>query len=327
MSNRRDVLYICILLLTVVVIPLMIKNEYRLSILVLIGLNTILALGLNLLMGYAGQISLGHAAFYGIGAYTSAILTTTYKWNPILAAAIAILVVTIVAILVGIPALRLKGQYLAMATLGFGIIVFILFRELSGLTGGASGFMGIPRLTVLGFTLNEEVEYFYLVWTFVIIAIIVSNNIVNSRIGRALRAIHTSEIASGTLGIDIQRYKLKVFILSAIFASVAGSLYAHYIRLVSPGSFGFHKSIVLVTMVVVGGMASIWGSIFGAALLTTLPYFLNYLGKDVLTSLGGYDIVEIEIIVYGLILMLIMIFMPEGLTRGVVDRIKGRFSR
>ncbi len=142
----------------------------------------------------------------------------------------------------------------------------------------------------------------------------VSSNIVNSRVGRALKAVHTSEVAAATLGINIQGYKLSIFVISALFASVAGSLFAHVMNFISPGSFGFNFSIVLVTMVVVGGMASIWGSIFGASVLTFLPLSLTVLE-------------EFDIVVYGAILMVIMIVMPEGLTRGIIDRIRGRIRR
>ncbi len=321
MSQKRDTLYVGILVITIILLPLFLRNDYYLSVLVIIGLNTILVLGLNLLMGYAGQISLGHAAFYGLGAYTSGILTRgitvfgeTYQFNPILAAVIALILVTMVALIVGIPALRLRGYNLAMATLGFGIVVYILFKELKGLTDGPSGMVGIPNLSAFGFTFDTDLKYYFLVWVFVVLILIISRNIVNSRVGRALRAIHTSEVAASTLGVDIQRYKLMIFIISAIFSSVAGSLYAHFINFVSPSSFGFHFSIILVTMVVIGGMASIWGSIFGASVLTLMPEFL--------TVFEDYDI-----IIYGLILMLIMIFMPEGMTRGVVDRIKGKLAR
>lgn len=321
MSHKRDTIYVGILVIAVLLLPLFLRNDYYLSVLVIIGLNTILVLGLNLLMGYAGQISLGHAAFFGLGAYTSGILTRgiavlgeSYQFHPVTAAILAIVLVTIVALAVGIPALRLRGYNLAMATLGFGIVVYILFKEVKVLTDGPSGMRGIPDLTAFGFTFDTDLKYYFLVWAFVVLILVISRNIVNSRVGRALRAIHTSEVAASTLGVDIQRYKLMVFIISAIYSSIAGSLYAHFINFVGPSSFGFHFSIILVTMVVIGGMASIWGSIFGASVLTLMP--------EVLTVFEDYDI-----IIYGLILMLIMIFMPEGLTRGVVDRIKGRMAR
>ncbi len=314
MRINRDILYLATLIATVALLPVFFSSNYYLSVLVTIGLNTILVLGLNLLMGYAGQLSLGHAAFYGLGAYVSGILTATYGVHSIPAAVIAVALVGLVALIVGIPSLKLRGQYLAMATLGFGIIIYIVLKEMGWLTGGPSGLTGIPKLSIFGFTFDNDLKKYYLVWAVAMGVLIISNNIVKSRVGRALRAIHTSEIAAASVGIDIKRYKLIVFIISAMLASIAGSLFAHIMNFISPSSFGFNVSIVLVTMVVVGGMASIWGSIFGASVLTLLPM-----------SLSLFE--EFDIIIYGAILMAIMIVMPEGLTRGVVDRIKRRFAR
>ncbi|MFW6334353.1 MAG: branched-chain amino acid ABC transporter permease, partial [Desulfosalsimonas sp.] len=270
------------------------------------GLNTILALSLNMLMGYAGQISLGHAAFYGIGAYATAVLTATYQIPPLLALPAAVAAAMAVAWIVGMPTLRLTGYYLGMGTLGFGMIVHIIFREWDSVTGGASGFAGIPPLTAGPFTFDSEKQYFFIVWTVVLLAIIMCRRIIDSRVGRALRAIHDGEHAAAAVGINTGKLKLQVFVLSAGMAAVAGFLYAHMIYFVSPGTFGFLASIRIVTMVVIGGMASIWGSLFGASLLTLLPEWLHAFS-------------EFEMLVYGLILMTVMIFLPRGLTRGVLD--------
>ena len=287
-------------------LPLAGANPYYLNVMIFIGIHTLIVVGLNLLMGYAGQISLGHAAFFGLGAYTSGILTATYQMSPWPAMLLAVVFTVLVALLVGMPSLKLTGYYLAMATLGFGIIVYICFKELVGLTGGPSGLVGIPLLRIGSITLVEPKHYYYLVWGVTLGAIAISLNIVDSRMGRALRAIHDSEAAARASGISTARLKIWVFALSAVYASVAGSLYAHFITFISPSSFDFMFSIKLVTMVVVGGMASIWGAVFGAATLTLLP--------EVLTVFHDYDIV-----LFGLILMVVMIFMPQGLTRGVLD--------
>jgi branched-chain amino acid transport system permease protein len=219
---------------------------------------------------------------------------------------LAVVLTVAVALLVGVPALKLSGYYLAMATLGFGIIVYICFKELVWLTGGPSGFVGIPKLSIGTMVLDEPGAYYFLVWGITLGAIAVSLNIVDSRVGRALRAIHDSEPAARASGIHTARLKIWVFVVSAIYASVAGSLYAHFITFISPSSFDFMFSIKLVTMVVVGGMASIWGAVFGAATLTVLP--------EVLAVFHDFDIV-----IFGLILMVVMIFMPQGLTRGALD--------
>ena len=289
-----------------VALPLAVSNNYVLSILVFIGIHTILALGLNMLMGYAGQISLGHAAFYGVGAYTTAILTTTLKWSPWLGMIGAVLVTGLVAYLIGTPTLKLRGHYLAMATLGFGVIVKIVFAQWTLFTGGTSGITGLPPLSIRGVELVDDRQYYYLVWFFVILLIWLSYNIVESRVGRALRAVHTSEIAATSVGVDTAKYKIQVFVLSGMYCGLAGALYAHYVRFVNPDPFGFMFSIELVVMVVIGGMASIWGAIAGAGTITLL--------SQVLRPFEDY-----EVLAFGLILVLVMIYMPAGLTRTSVE--------
>ncbi|HBY94304.1 MAG: branched-chain amino acid ABC transporter permease [Ardenticatenaceae bacterium] len=304
----RETLGLLAFILVVAALPLAVRSPYLLSILIFIGLHAILTIGLALLMGYAGQISLGHAGFYGLGAYISAILTATYGINPWLALVAAAFLTTAFAFVVSGPILRLKGHYLAMATLALGLILYIAFNELIQLTGGPSGLSGIPYLSVAGFTFNRDVEYYYVVWTATLAILVVSLNIVNSRPGRALRALHASEVAAETLGVDTARSKVLVFTLSALYASLAGSLYAHYLTFVNPAPFGFQLSIELVVMAVVGGLASVWGAVFGAAIITALAQVIQAVLPHLLGRSGG----EIEIVAFGLILMVVMIFMPEG---------------
>jgi branched-chain amino acid transport system permease protein len=308
MNDRRtrDRIYYIIFLVIIIVTGTVLKNPYYLQVLTFIGINTLLALGLNMLMGYAGQISLGHAAFYGIGAYGTAILTVHHNLNPWIAMPIAIAAAMLVAYVVGIPTLKLSGYYLGMGTLGFGMIVNILFREWSSVTGGASGFIGIPPLELGPFSFTSNTNYFFLVWGFVLINFIICHRVIDSRIGRALRSIHDGERAAAAVGVDTKKLKLQVFVLSAAISALAGFLYAHMVYFISPGTFSFIASIRMVTMVVIGGMASIWGSLLGASLLTLLPEWLHAFS-------------EFEMIVYGLILMLVMIFLPKGLTRGLLD--------
>lgn len=301
---KEDIFSVLGFILFLLVIPRILTNDYYINTLTLSFTHAIIAVGLNLLMGYTGQISLGHAAFYGIAAYTSAILSTTYSL-PIPAGMIAgILVSGVIAYLIGIPALKLKGHYLAMATLGFGVIVYIFFNETIGITGGPSGFTGVPRLNIFGYKFESDRSYYYLVSLVLAGVVFLSLNLIRSRIGRALRAIHTSETASQVAGIDIAKYKVFVFVLSALFAGLAGVLYAHNIAFVSPSSFGFNFSIELVTMVVLGGMANVWGAVIGAFFLTVLPEFLRIFEN-------------IEILLYGAILIIFMIFMPEGIAGGI----------
>jgi len=290
----------------VVAAGLLISNPYHLQVLTFIGIYTLLTLGLNMLMGYAGQISLGHAAFYGLGAYSTGILTVHFGWSPWLTLPASILLTAAVAYLVALPILKLHGYYLGMGTLGFGMIVFIFFREWSRFTGGDSGLVGIPALALGPVDLSSRTAYFFLVWGTVLAGFEVCGRIVNSRVGRALRAIHDSEQAAAAMGIDTSRMKVHVFVLSAVFAAVAGFLYAHMINFISPNSFDFMTSVRMVTMVVIGGMASIWGSVLGASVITLLPQWLHVF-------------MDYEMLVYGLILMLIMIFIPQGLVRGITE--------
>lgn len=305
LQNRRS-FELALFVFLIILVGTVVKDPYYLNVLIFIGINSILTVGLNLLMGYAGQISLGHAAFFGIGAYTSGILTATYHWSPWPAMLLAVIATVVIAVIIGIPSLRLTGYYLAMATLGFGIIVYILFREMGSITGGASGLAGIPPLSIGKWSLNTGQDYYFLVCGVLFLVILFSLNLVDSQVGRAFKAIHDSEIAALTLGINTPTLKLKVFVLSAVYASLGGSLYAHYVTFISPSSFGFIFSIKLVTMVVVGGMASVWGALFGAATITLLP--------EVLHIFAEYDV-----LVFGLILILVMIFLPKGLTCGLLE--------
>lgn len=307
--GRKNILSLLILAGVILALPLGLGNSYYLNVLVFVGIYSLITIGLSLLMGYTGQISLGHAAFFGLGAYTSGVLSTKFGVSPWLALLAAIFVTGGIAFLIAAPALKLKGHYLAMATLAFGYIVFIVFNQASSLTGGPSGFGQIPRFRLGNFLLRSDVHYYYLVWSLVIVVLLVSLNIIHSRVGRALRSIHEGELTANIMGVNTAKYKIQVFVLSAVYASLAGSLYAHFITFLNPTPFGFHFSIVLVAMVAVGGMASVWGAMIGAALLTILPEYLR--------AFHDYDI-----LIYGSILLLIMMFLPQGLFAGILSLIK-----
>ncbi len=297
-----------------------------------IGILTIVVVGLNLLMGYAGQVSLGQAGFYALGAYASGILTTLATrhkvlvgvadtwWWPWLAMVAGVALTGGFAYLVGKPILRLKGNYLAMATLGLGVIIYILGSQFPTLTGGHDGLTGVPRLRIGALVLWPIQRYYFLVWGAVIAVIVIALNIVNSRIGRALRAIHTGEVAANTCGVDTERYKVQVLVVSAMFAGLAGSLYAHFQSAVSPSPFRFSASVELVVMAAIGGLASIWGAPLGVGIVFILNDLLQSQIENLLHVRGG----EYELIVYGLILILIMIFLPEGLTAGGMNWVRRR---
>ena len=305
MSNIQVLKYV-LFALAICAAGMGLSSAYYQQLLTFIGINTLLALGLNMLMGYAGQISLGHAAFYGLGAYAAGVLAVHWGLPPWLTLAAALAITALIAYLIALPLLKLTGFYLGMGTLGFGMLGFIVFRECSSLTGGDSGLVGIPTLAFGPVSFASGRSYLFLVWGVVLACFIVCERIVDSRVGRALRAVHDSEHAASAMGVNTGALKIHVFVLSALFAALAGFLYAHCVSFISPNSFDFLVSVRIVTMVVIGGMSSIWGSLLGACVLTLLPEWLHVF-------------TEYEMVVYGLILVGIMIVLPQGLTRGLLD--------
>lgn len=282
-----------------------------------IGINTIVVVGLCLLMGYTGQVSLGQAAYFGIGAYFSGYLSKLYGVNPWLGMIIAAIATGSFAYIIGYPIFRLKGNYLAMATLAVGLIMVVFFKQWDLHTGNAEGLSAIPFLSIGGFAFDNPFRRYFLVWAFCLVILLVSQNIVRSRTGRALRAIHGSESAAESIGINVSRFKIKVFVLSAVYASLAGSLYAHHQCYISPQPFDFLPSVKLVVMAVIGGLASVWGPIFGAGVITLLS-------DELLIRLTqiSHKLTNIDIVIYGLILVLVMIFMPDGLFIALKSGIK-----
>ena len=290
-------LYIVIAILAV--LPMVLPNSFYLDLAIRMAINAVIVLGLNLLIGFAGQISLGHAGFLGIGAYASAVLPTHFGWHPLLAMGAGAVATGLLAALVARPIFKLKGNYLAMATLGLGIILNIAFRNEATWTGGPDG-MPVPAFALFGFELSNDKQWYWVVAILLSVSVWASLNLIDSPFGRALRALHGSEVASRVVGVDVVRYKVAIFVMSAVFASLMGSVTAHYVGFVSPNFADFFHSIELVTMVVIGGMASVYGSLVGAVLLTALP--------QALATFEGW-----ETVVFGAILMGCMIFLPKGL--------------
>ena len=295
-ASRRS---LAALAIVAALLPLALPNAYTYEIAILVGINAIACVGLNILIGYAGQISLGHAGFFGLGAYASALLASRYGWPALISLPVATLAVAALAWLVGRPILRLRGHYLAMGTLGLGIIVSIVLATEDRVTGGPDG-MAVPPVTAFGFAITGEKTWYWIVAAVLVGCVWLAQNLIESPRGRALRALHGSEVAAGAAGIDAARHKLHAFVLSAVFAAFAGGLAAHYAGFITPAKASFLHSIELVTMVVFGGMASTLGAVVGAALLTTLP--------QLLTTLKEYEMVTL-----GAVMMLTMIAMPRGL--------------
>jgi branched-chain amino acid transport system permease protein len=296
----------------IALLPATFPNDYYYEIAIIVALNAIVCVGLNLLIGYTGQISLGHAGFYALGAYGSAILSAQHGWPVWASMPAAVVAVGVLAFIVGRPTLRLKGHYLAMATLGLGVIISIVLVNEERITGGPDG-MAVPPLELFGQALRGERLWYAIVGVALWLTVWLALNLVHSPVGRALRALHGSEVAAETLGIASARWKLRVFVISALIAAAAGALTAHHAGFITPTKASFLHSVELVIMVVFGGMASIYGAVVGAALLTLLP--------QVLTALKDY-----EMMVFGAVLILTMIFFPRGIVPTLARRL-GRWRR
>lgn len=310
-SARRRALLLVAAAMIVAALPAVVPSRYVLSTLVFVALHALAALGLSLVMGFAGQVSLGQAAFFAIGAYVSGVLTATHGWNGWVALALATAAGAVTALAVGGPIFRLSGLLLAMATLGFGIIVYYVLVNWSDVTGGPSGLTGIPPLAIGGFRFDTDARVFRLAWGALLLVLWLTGNLVDSRVGRALRAVAASEAAAEAAGIHAARLKLGVFALAGAITALAGGLYAHYVAFINPSPFGFAYSVELVVMVVLGGVASLWGAVLGAAAVVVLVEILRAALPALTASHGA---AEYEIVVFGLILMVFMIFLPAGLS-------------
>jgi branched-chain amino acid transport system permease protein len=301
---------LAVLALVLALAPLGFPNTYVYDVAVNAMFNAILCVGLNLLIGYAGQISLGHAGFFALGAYGSALLTSRFGLPAPLALLASAAGVGLLAFAVGRPILKLKGHYLAMATLGIGIIIHIVLKTEAKVTGGPDG-LSVDNFGLLGLVISGDRMWYWAAAILLVLAVWLALNLIDSPMGRALRAVHGSEVGAEVVGVDTARYKVLVFVVSAVFASVVGSLFAHKNGFITPDIASFFHSIELVTMVVLGGMASTFGAVIGAVILTLLP--------QLLAAIEDY-----EAIVLGGIMMGTMIFMPKGLLPSLLKLLKRR---
>jgi branched-chain amino acid transport system permease protein len=275
-------------------------GDYLTGVLVDAAVYTIIAVGLNLFMGYTGQISFGHNAFAAIGGYTSAILTTKLALPTLLTIPIAAILAAAMAVVIGYPTLRLRGHYLAMATLALGLITFEVALQWRSLTGGSFGIAAIPPLGVGHWELFSTLEFYYVYWAIALVVVWISYRIRYSRVGYALRSVAGNEDAARALGIDVARYKLLAFVVSAVLASLGGSLYAHHVTYISPEVFGLYMVILLFTMLFVGGIGTTFGPLLGAVTISLLPEMLRQFN-------------EMRELLYGGLLLLILLFAPRGL--------------
>jgi len=295
-------------------LPAAVSSAYVMTVLNIIGLYVIVTLGL-ILLGSSGQISLSQAAFYGLGAYASALMSKDLGWSPWATIPLAIVLVAGAAYVVGLPTLRLAEHFFVLATLGVGIIVNVLMVQLVSLTGGASGLRDIPGLEIAGVRLATDRQFYYLIWALAFAALLLARNVTSHRTGRALRAILGSEVGAAALGVEVSRYRMHVFVLGAAYAALAGALYAHYIRFISPSPFSLYASLFFLIMAVVGGLTNIWGGLLGAAAVTILDQGIRAELPRILPRVGG----EYQTAIYGLLLVVIMIFFPSGIVRGALD--------
>lgn len=301
--------------------PFLTDDRYLLKVLIFVGVNVIVIAGLALLFGHAGQISLGHAAFVGIGAYTSAYLTTAAGLPWLVGVAAGTALAAAAGLLLALPSLRLKGHYLAMATLGFNEIVYVLFRELRGITGGNDGLGGIPFPQIGGIRIDSPAGVYLLVWGIALLVVVMTANIARSRPGRSMLAIHGTETGAVACGVDTVRLKVQTFALSAGLAGLAGTLYAHAVGFIAPTTFALDQSVIYVAMVVVGGTASIAGPVIATVALTLLPYadaLIPGLGKEAVAFLQDW-----EADLYGAVMIAVVILMPAG----VAGLLKARARR
>ncbi len=310
----RNPLALLLMAAVAAIVPFVLGNDYLLLLFNVMALNAIVVLGLNLLISATGQVSLGHAAFYGMGAYISAIASTTWQWPLIFSFLFCMAFIAAASFLLAMPTLRLEGHYLVMATLGFNIIVSILLGQLEGLTGGPSGFPGIPKLHLASFTINTDREFYFFIWGIFFVLLALTLNLSESRIGRAFHATHHKELTAKALGIPTYRYKVIAFVLSALYAAIAGFCYAHYVTFISPKTFDIFYSVQVVTMVAVGGMGNFWGGLAGTALLTSLPELLHHFE-------------DLYVLLYGLILMGVLVFCPRGLLPALYSLYQRVFER
>jgi branched-chain amino acid transport system permease protein len=292
----------------IVVLPgLVLPSAFYYRIGALVFISALSVVGLNLLMGYAGQVSLGHAGPFAIGAYGTAVLPAQFGWDPLIGALIGIAAAGVIAFATGRPILRLKGHYLAVATLGLGMLITMVLNAEVWITGGPDG-MAVARAAVFGVRLRSPEVWYWISGMVLVGGVAAAVNLLDSPTGRALRALHDSEVAAEVLGIDAARYKLFVYVASSVYASVAGALLALLNGHITPDAGSFLRSVEFVTMAVIGGLGSILGSIVGAALLVILPQLLTVFH-------------EYEVLVLGVIIILFMIFMREGIVPAVAARL------
>jgi branched-chain amino acid transport system permease protein len=292
-----------LLLLLLAAVPPFLPNPYHVQVLVFIGIYVILALSLNLLNGYVGLLSIGHAAFYAVGAYSSAKLTLVLDLPWVAALLGSGAIAGFFGYLVAKPTLKLSGIYLTLVTLGFNMILFLVLQNWMGFTNGPLGIMDIPFPSVFGYEIRSRLEYYYLILALAVLTVVSMHRLMTCRFGRALTAIRENELAAEATGVHTTRYKVQAFVLAAFYAGIAGSFYAHFMHYISPDSFTINESFILLAMLAFGGQGNLVGPAVGAAALVLVP--------EVFRPLQEY-----RMFVYGGILIVMMLVRRQGLLGG-----------
>ncbi|MCF8108692.1 MAG: branched-chain amino acid ABC transporter permease [Desulfohalobiaceae bacterium] len=302
-----------------------VANQYLLYIANMIGFAVIGAVGLNLLTGFTGQISLGHAAFIGIGGYTSAILVTRLGFSFWLSIPFAGLVAAAAGLVIGIPSLRVKGLYLCIATLAAQFIFEFIFVHWESMTNGITG-INVPPPAIGGFEFDTEKRFYWITLVVVILAVIYARNLVRSRMGRAFMAIRDRDLSAEIIGINIFRYKLSAFAISSFYAGVVGALWISYLKVITPEHFPLLLSIEYLAMIIVGGLGSVLGAIFGGIFMTLVPEILTFLAGIVKSILPGREAIfePLKNVIFGMLIILFLIFEPRGLAE-IWNRVKSFF--
>ncbi|UZJ80540.1 branched-chain amino acid ABC transporter permease [Fictibacillus sp. KU28468] len=312
MNRNRILFWTCILVGIICVLSsLYLQNLYILRVAVFAVIAAMLAVSVNLLVGYTGQVSLGQAGFYGIGAYTVGVLTTQWHWSFWLALLAAFILTSLTGLILGLPTTQLKGHFLGIATLGFGIIVNVIFNNWTSLTGGPNGIRGIAPPELFGISLQYENYFLGFSLFCLMVVVLLVHLVVNSAIGRAWKCIRHDEISAQVSGINVYGYKLMAFSLSGGIAGIAGGLYAGFMTFISPETFDLNQSITIITTAILGGPGTLFGPLVGAGVLTVLSESLRALN-------------ELRLIIYGAILVTVIVFLPEGIYPFISKKLRKR---
>jgi len=287
-------------LIVLALLPAIVQSDYVRRIIAMIFIYAILAMSLNLIAGINGQLSLGHAAFYGIGAYTSALLSLQFQWPFLATFLVATAAAALFGFLLGVPCLRLSGDYLCIVTIGFAEILRLIFQNWVGLTRGPMGLPGIPRISFFSFKLTTDLQYDYFFLIIMVLTFICMERLINSQIGRAFIAIRDDEVAAGAMGVNLTVYKVLAFVIGSTFAGMAGSMMAHYSSFIGPMNFTVDESLLVLQMVILGGLGSNVGAVVGAAILVIAPELLRVVS-------------EYRMLINGLLMICLMIWRPQGL--------------